>query len=278
MVCTARLCTDVHTPADVRKSLFNPPKSPYSRGLQKLRILFQDPFLVAVDKPAGLLVHPPEDPTLHRFTKNQPTVLKLLSEQLGQYVYPVHRLDRATSGVLIMALEKTTAARLQESFQMGEVNKKYIALVRGYTDESGEVNSPLSRDDEGEILQSAQTFYETLHKFEVPVPNGPHASARFSLIDVTLKTGRYHQIRRHLKRISHPLIGDTLHGDGKQNKIWRELTEDSLLYLKAYSLRLNHPVSQAPLSFTSRWTGSWQKVFDHAGMCPYWPYFKATQV
>jgi tRNA pseudouridine65 synthase len=237
--------------------------------MQKLRIIYQDPYFVAVDKPAGIMVHQPEDQSLRRFTANQPTVLRLLREQLGQYVYPVHRLDSATSGVLLMALDSTTAAKLQGLFQAQEVTKTYLALVRGFTDLIGRVDSPLSIDDEGDVMQEALTEYETLHHFELPIPVGLHSTSRFSLVKVNPKTGRFHQIRRHFKRVSHPLIGDTIHGDGKQNRIWRELTADSLLYLKAYSLSILHPETKELMRFTSRWNHAWQKVFDRAGFCPY---------
>ena len=224
--------------------------------------------MVAVEKPAGVMVHPPEDKSLHRFMAGQPTVIRLLREQLGTYVYPVHRLDSATSGVLILALQSPIAGKLQASFQAGEVQKTYFALVRGYTEDSGVIDSALSIDDLGETEQDALTHYETYFRFELPIPIGIHPTSRFSLVKVDPKTGRYHQIRRHFKRISHPLIGDTIHGDGRQNRIWRELTGDSMLYLKAYSLALPHPVSREPIQFISRWNHRWLKVFDQAGFCP----------
>jgi tRNA pseudouridine65 synthase len=239
-----------------------------SEVVQKLRIIHQDEYWVAVDKPSGLLVHPPEDPALHRYTSNQPTVMKILKEQLGQWVYPVHRLDGATSGVLIMALTPDSAKKLQALFQAQQIQKKYVALVRGFTEMSGVIDSPLSADDEGEKMQDAITHYETLHRFELPIAQGKHESARFSLVLVEPQTGRYHQIRRHFKRIFHPLMGDTVHGDGKQNRIWRELTGESRLYLKAYSLSFSHPETGKRMQLHSRWSGSWQKVFDRAGCCP----------
>jgi tRNA pseudouridine65 synthase len=241
----------------------------YESTMQKLRILFQDDHFVVVDKPAGIMVHPPEDPSLRKYSANQPTVIRMLREQLGKYVYPVHRLDSATSGVLVLALESSVAAKLQTLFQVKEIQKTYFALVRGYADDSGVIDSPLTIDDEGGPVQDAITHYETYFRFELPIVSGPHATSRFSLVKVRPQTGRYHQIRRHFKRISHPLIGDTIHGDGKQNRIWREQTEDSLLYLKAYSLSFVHPVTGISMSFHSRWSHAWQKIFDRAGFCPY---------
>ena len=241
---------------------------PHYEPVQKLRILYQDSDLVVVDKPAGVMIHPPEDPALHRFVGRQPTVIRMLREQLQQYVYPVHRLDSATSGVLVMALKSEIAGKLQASFQARQVQKSYGALVRGFTNDSGIIDSPLSIDDEGGEEQEAITHYETLFRFELPIPSGPHPTSRFSFVRVQPQTGRYHQIRRHFKRISHPLIGDATHGDGKQNRVWREMTEDTLLYLKAYSLSFPHPIGGEKIEFHSRWGGAWQRVFDRSGMCP----------
>jgi tRNA pseudouridine65 synthase len=236
--------------------------------VQKLRILYQDDAIVVIDKPAGVMIHPPEDPALHRFVGRQPTVIRMLREQLGKYVYPVHRLDSATSGVLVMALQSETAGKLQASFQAKEIKKTYGAIVRGFTEEKAVIDSPLSIDDEGGEVQMAITHYETLFRFEIPIASGPHPTSRFSFVRVHPETGRYHQIRRHFKRIAHPLIGDATHGDGKQNRLWRELTHDSLLYLKAYSLGFPHPITKEWMEFHSRWGGAWQRVFDHAQACP----------
>jgi len=270
LCCTHLLCVRLCTASRSIEQVLRDCRITVDDGfLQSLRILFKDDFLVLVDKPAGLVVHPPEDGRLRRFTSLRPTLIHVLSRQLKQNVYPVHRLDSATSGVLALALNSESARKLQASLQRSSTQKNYVALVRGFTDESGEITTPLSIDDQGEVMQEAHTDYESIFRFELPIPQGKHESARFSLVRVSLKTGRYHQIRRHFKRISHPLIGDTVHGDGRQNRIWRELTGDSLLYLKAYSLKFVHPFTHETLRVHSRWSGSWQKIFDRAGGCPF---------
>lgn len=236
--------------------------------MQQLRILHQTPHWLAVEKPAGLRVHPPEDP---RFRSKGPQVdvIRCLRTQLEKHVYPVHRLDSATSGVLLMALDSETASLIQEQFKTGLVQKTYIALVRGWTDEIFKIESPLTSGLGEGNLQDAMTEVRTLFRFELPIASSLHASSRFSIVQVHPLTGRYHQIRRHLARISHPLIGDTVHGDGRQNRIWRDLTGHSMLYLKAYHLSLRDPQTNDAISIRSRWGASWHRVFDRAGFCPY---------
>ena len=236
--------------------------------MQKLRILHQTPHWLAVDKPAGLRVHPPED-IRYRSAGPQVDVIRSLRAQLGQLVYPVHRLDSATSGVLLMALNSETAGLIQAQFKLDQVRKTYIALVRGWTDDTHKIETPLSSGLGEGVMQEALTQVQTLHRFELAIPSSRHSSSRFSLIQASPITGRYHQIRRHLARISHPLIGDTVHGDGKQNRIWRELTGNSMLYLKAYHLIFCDPQSGDSVAMRSRWGASWHRVFDRAEFCPY---------
>lgn len=168
-----------------------------------------------------------------------------------------------------MALDSKTAAAIQDQFKSNSIEKTYLALVRGWTENQSEINSPLTSGLGEGAEQEAKTSYETLHRFELPVPSSKHATSRFSLVQIQLETGRYHQIRRHFSRISHPLIGDTVHGDGTQNRIWRETTQGSMLYLKAYRLRMNDPLDGTLVKIQSRWNASWHQVFDQIGFCPY---------
>lgn len=232
--------------------------------MKQLRILYRDDDLVVVDKPAGFQVHAPED----RPNANN-VVMKILRNQLNQWVYPVHRLDRATSGVLVFALSPEVASQIQTQFRGREVGKTYLALVRGWTDDSGVIDTPLTRRLDGGAEVDARTDYSTLFRFERAHSLGKFSSVRYSLVEVTLHTGRLHQIRRHLKRISHPLIGDTVHGDGKHNQLWREWCANSGLYLKAYRFKMNHPKTQMPLVFHSKWNTQWHQLFDLCGFCPY---------
>ena len=149
------------------------------------------------------------------------------------------------------------------------VKKTYFALVRGWMDDTGVIDSPLTTRLDGGKEVEAQTEYETLHRFELKRPFGKHETIRYSLLKVHPITGKLHQIRRHLRRVAHPIVGDTVHGDGKHNRLWRELISSSSLYLKSYALEFTHPVTQQKMTFVSRWNRVWHEMFDLAGICPY---------
>lgn len=244
-----------------------------------LRILYQDEHLVAVDKPAGFHVHPPEDETL-RISPNFNS-LHLLKKQLGKYLYPVHRLDRATSGVLIFALQSETARLIAKLFQNRQIKKTYYCVVRGWTSaESGTIDRPLAQKKGGEVSSPkvpALTNYTRVAHVELPIAVGRYSTARYSLVRVEPVTGRMHQIRRHFASISHPLIGDTVYGVGEHNRVFRQNLGISGLLLKAYSLELQHPVTGEMLQVTARWNGIWHKVFDLFGQCPYGTYLMGRQ-
>ncbi|RYY35745.1 MAG: pseudouridylate synthase, partial [Sphingobacteriaceae bacterium] len=177
-----------------------------------LDILFQDDYLVAVNKPHDLLVH--------RSTIANDVAefaLQILRDQLGRKVYPAHRIDRKTGGVLLFALDKDAERAMQQQFADNKVSKKYLAIVRGYTDDSGKIDYPLRK--ENGTLQEAFTAYTTLHCAEIQVPLGKHDTSRYSLVEVSPTTGRMHQIRKHMAHIFHPIIGDRTHGCNKQNKL-----------------------------------------------------------
>lgn len=216
-----------------------------------LEILYQDDHLVAINKPSGLLVHRSLiDKHETRFA------IQLTRDQIGQVVYPVHRLDKPTSGVLLFALDSNTARLLTEQFTAHTVQKTYQALVRGYTPLNGTIDHPLREQldqmtdslvDQHKPAQSAITTYQRLHTFELPFAVDRYPTSRYSLVEVYPKTGRKHQIRRHFKHISHHLIGDTTHGNGKHNQFFREHFACHRLLLHSTRLALLHPHKQTPL-------------------------------
>jgi tRNA pseudouridine65 synthase len=217
-----------------------------------LDILYQDEHIVAINKPSGLLVHrSPIDKYETRFA------IQLTRDQIGQRVYPVHRLDKPTSGVLLFALSSEVAALLTEQFTAKTVHKRYWAIVRGYTQDSGAVDYPLQEQwdkmtdnlvNPDKLAQSAVTHYQRLAKTELPFPVGRYDSVRYSLLDLQPQTGRKHQLRRHLKHIFHPIVGDTTHGDGKQNTFLRDQFDMKRLMLHARELNLAHPITGDALS------------------------------
>lgn len=200
-----------------------------------LDIIYRDEYLVAVNKPHGLLVHP--SPLARDATD---FAMQMLRDQLGQYVYPSHRIDRKTGGVLLFALNEEVNKQVQHLFSQRAVHKKYFAIVRGYTDDAGEINYPLKK--ENGTMQEAFTKYKTLGRAELEVPLGRHETSRYSLVEVMPETGRMHQIRKHFDHIRHPILGDRAHGCNKQNRMFKERWGMTTMLLHASTLSFPHPV------------------------------------
>lgn len=217
----------------------------------ELEIIYRDEQLVAINKPAGLLVHRTNiDRHETRFA------LQLLRKQLRQRVYPLHRLDKPTSGVLVFALDSETARLLSEQFRNHKVEKSYLALVRGWTDAAGEIDYPLvdgpikaayAEQRNSDKPRPALTRYRTLGRVEQSIPVGRYVSSRYSLIEACPQSGRRHQLRRHFKHIFHPLIGDTTYGDSAHNRMFRDRFDCHRLLLHAARLELLHPVTAVPV-------------------------------
>ena len=199
-----------------------------------LEIIYQDLHLVAINKPNGLLVHrSPIAADASEFA------LQILRDQIGQHVFPIHRLDRKTSGVLLFALDKETVKLVQNEFIENRVSKKYLAIVRGFFPEKIEVDYPLT-NDRNKKQDAVTNFYNNTHT-EVEISFGKHPTSRYSLIEAFPKTGRQHQIRKHLNHLRHPIIGDRPHGCNKQNKLFKERWNMMTMLLHAQELRFKHP-------------------------------------
>lgn len=223
-----------------------------------LNILYQDDYLAAVDKPPGLLVHRSGlDAGETRFA------LQLLRDQLGRPVWPVHRLDKGTSGVLLFALDAGTARRLGAAFEAGAaLRKTYRAMVRGWPPAEGLIDHPLRRlaDDARagrEEVQDARTRYRTLARHELPLAQGTFPRTRCALVELEPLTGRRHQLRRHLKHIAHPLIGDATHGKGPLNRAVAVLLGLQRLWLHALRLELAHPATGAQVCIEAPLAPEW---------------------
>ncbi|MBT6177697.1 MAG: pseudouridylate synthase [Deltaproteobacteria bacterium] len=199
-----------------------------------IEVLHRDEDIVVVNKPSGLLVH-------RGWDNDKVVAMTLVRDLVGCHVFPVHRLDRPTSGALIFALHKDAARVLSQSFEAGTVRKGYLALVRGITPDDGLIDNPVPKKPKGPRVD-AVTRYRRIFTFE-----------RYSLVEAWPQTGRLHQIRRHLKHITHPLIGDVNYGKGDQNRLFRERFSLNRLALHAACISFNHPVSdvlveiQAPM-------------------------------
>ena len=210
-----------------------------------LTILYRDAHLIAIDKPAGLLTHRSDiDRHETRFA------VQMLRDQIGQRVQPVHRLDRGTSGVLLFALDADATRALSAQFERNEVHKRYLAVVRGWPDQSGNIDHPLSRqhDDHGAPIedrepQQARTDYRRLACVELPAAVDRYPSARYALLGLTPLTGRRHQLRRHMKHIAHPIIGDATHGKGVHNRFFKQQFGCDRMLLVCTELGFRHPLS-----------------------------------
>ncbi len=226
--------------------------------MQPLSILYRDDRLVAVYKPAGLLMHRTRIADGDRFLMQQ------LRDQLGQWVYPVHRLDRPTAGVVVLGLDSEAARLLCQSFEKREVRKSYLAVVRGYAPGRAVIDYPL-QEEPGREPQQAVTRFERLATVELPVAVGRYATARYSLLDVTPETGRLRQIRKHMKHIFHPIVGDTSHGDGRHNTLFRKRFGCHRLLLTACRLDLCHPFSGERLVIRAEPDAALQLVLQSLG-------------
>lgn len=201
--------------------------------------------------------------------------MKQVRDLLGQWVYPVHRLDRPTSGLLIFALSSEAAAALVEKFTQRQVKKEYLALVRGFTPDQGLIDHPLKEiwdkmtDREtakDKPAQEAITEYHTLDRVELDIAMPPHPTARYSLIKVHPLTGRQRQIRRHCKSIFHPLIGDPKHGDGAHNRMFKERFGLDRLMLHASSLEFVHPFTGQLVQLSAPVPESFSEILKKIGL------------
>lgn len=238
---------------------------------ETLPILFRDEHLVVIDKPPNLLVHRSEiDRHETRFA------IQILRDQIGQRVWPAHRLDRGTSGILLFGLDVGMASLLGRQFEQGLVDKRYWAVVRGHPPPAGSIDHALSRQrdayefqgDQCSIeAQDALTHYRKLAEIELPVAVDRYPTSRYALLELEPVTGRRHQIRRHLKHIAHPIIGDTTYGKGRHNRFFAESLDCRRLLLACVGLGFNHPVSGERLKIEAPVSGEFAATLARFG----WP-------
>ena len=221
-----------------------------------IEILYQDDYLVVINKPSGLLVHRSDiDRHETRFA------LQITRDLLDRRLYPVHRLDKPTSGTLMFALNSDVARRLSALFEVNAIEKSYLAVVRGYTPSSGDIDYPLSiepgtqrekaraaRIDHVKSHKSALTHYQRIATIELDISIEKYPTSRYSLVNCHPRTGRKHQLRRHFKHISHPIIGDSTHGRGRHNRYFKESFGVDRLLLHAYRLRFKHPLTEKTIA------------------------------
>lgn len=229
-----------------------------------LEILYQDDQLIAIHKPAGLLVHRSMlDRHETRFA------VQMLRDQTGRHVYPAHRLDKATSGILLFSFDAASAAALASAFEQRSVSRRYLAVVRGHPAAEGLIDHPLQRRDDanGEHrktgpTQEARTRYRRLATYELPLRVDRYPSSRYALLELQPETGRRHQLRRHMKHISHPIIGDSSWGKGAHNRLFTERYGSARLLLACTELRFAHPHSGQTLHIHCPPAADFQQVLN----------------
>ncbi|MBF9253592.1 pseudouridylate synthase [Pontibacter sp. 172403-2] len=227
-----------------------------------LEIIYEDAQYVAINKPNGLLVH-----RTRIAEEKKEFALQLLRDQLGYHLYPVHRLDRGTSGVLLFAKSADAAVPLVNAFKLRETDKVYFAVVRGYSPLEDTIDSPIrpDKDHKAKAPQDAVTHYTRLATVELPIPVGRYATARYSLVKVKPETGRMHQIRKHFAHIRHYVIGDKRHGDWRHNRMFLEELHSPALLLHAAQLVFEHPYTGRPVSIKAQFPDNMRRLCRHFG-------------
>jgi tRNA pseudouridine65 synthase len=224
-----------------------------------LEIIYQDEHFVAINKPNGLLVH------RTRIAEEVKTfALQLLRDQLGQRVYPLHRLDRPTSGILLFGLHKEAAQLLMPAFESREVEKTYLAIVRGYAPEQDTINYPL-KEEKYKEPQEAITSYKRLAAIELPIHVNRYPTSRYSLVEVKPLTGRMHQIRKHFAHIRHYIVGDKKHGDWRHNQMFRETLSSPCMKLHAWKLSFTHPYTKVQTQLIAPLPSHFSQICEQFG-------------
>jgi tRNA pseudouridine65 synthase len=227
-----------------------------------LEIIYQDQYMVAINKPHGLLVH-----RSSIAADAEEFALQMVRDQIGKTVYPVHRLDRKTSGILVFALNSRVAAKLKTIFEDSGTQKTYMAIVRGYFPDTIEVDYALT-NDRGKT-QDAITHFKTIERSELALPFGKFDTSRYSFIEAYPKTGRMHQLRKHLNHLRHPIIGDRPHGCNKQNRLFKERWDMTTMLLHAQQLAFTKPITKAQLVIKAKPFEEFNRMIKKLGFQEY---------
>lgn len=219
-----------------------------------MQICFEDEYVLVVNKPNNVLVH---HSGMAKNQQDEKSLVQLLFDIYQLPFYPVHRLDRKTSGLVVFAKQKEYVSVFQELFVTNQIQKTYYGLVRGYIAENGVIDSPVKGRD-ALVYKEALTHYKQLQNFELAIPVGPYPTSRYSLVELQPKTGRLHQLRIHMNKISHPLIGDPKYGDRFHNRMFEEKLKSDKLFLHAKELEFVHPYTQKNQLITADFPEHWQ--------------------
>lgn len=223
-----------------------------------LEIIFEDDYILCVNKPNNVLVH---HAFLSRNVGDEDSLLQLIDKQLGIKVYPIHRLDRKTSGLILLAKEKEYVSKFQELFTTKQIQKTYFGVVRGFSPETKTIDSPVKGRD-ANVHKEALTYLKTLANVTLNIPVKPYDSSRYSLVEFLPQTGRMHQLRVHSNKISHPLIGDAKYGDKNHDTMFAENFGWENLFLHAGKLEFTHPFSSEKMILKGTFPKDWIAAFE----------------
>lgn len=226
----------------------------------EIHIVFEDETLLAVNKPAGLLVHRSKIAAAEN-----DCLLDRLRARTESNLFLIHRLDRATSGVVLLAKSRDVAGALGKQFMERHVDKRYLAVVRGWPDNEGTIDSPLPDVRDTSPRKPAVTTWRMLATCTVPIALGKYPEQRYALVEASPQTGRYRQIRKHFHHISHHIVGDTSHGRGDHNRLWRMHFGMHRLLLHAWKLTLRHPVDGSTLELAAPLDETWRRTVERFG-------------
>ncbi|SEB43854.1 tRNA pseudouridine synthase C [Tenacibaculum sp. MAR_2009_124] len=223
-----------------------------------LEIIYQDEYIVCVSKPNNVVVHHAHH---SRNVVDEKSLLQLLQEQLGEKLYPVHRLDRKTSGIILLTRETKFVSDFQKLFTDNAIIKRYFGIVRGHAPERLIIDSPVKGRD-SDVYKEAETLLEAVNQITLDIPVKPYDTSRYSLVRLTPKTGRLHQLRIHTNKISHPLIGDPKYGDKNHNLMYQENFNCGNLFLHAKTLEFQHPYLKKELILSTSLPEDWKTILQ----------------
>lgn len=222
-----------------------------------LTILFEDEYVICVIKPNNVVVHHAHH---SRNVADEDSLLQLLLKQFDKKFYPIHRLDRKTSGIMLLAKETKYVSKFQELFTNNEIQKTYFGIVRGHAPENRIIDSPVKGRD-ANVYKEAETHLKTVDNVILDIPVKPYDSSRYSLVEMKPTTGRLHQLRIHMNKISHPLIGDPKYGDKNHNTMFIDNFSCENLFLHAYSLEFINPFTKENQLIKADFPPDWVTIF-----------------
>jgi len=223
-----------------------------------LEIIYQDNYCLLVTKPNNVLVHHAH----HSRNKiEEESLIQLIENQFGKRYYPIHRLDRKTSGIILLTSKREYVASFQALFTNNEIQKIYYGVVRGFSQDNKIINSPVKGRD-ALVYREAETHLNCLDKIELNIPVKPYDSSRYSLVELRPKTGRMHQLRIHMNKVSTPLINDAKYGDKNHDLMYAKQFGWKNLFLHAGSLEFIHPFTNKKLILKSSFSEDWVQLFQ----------------